>query len=713
MTDPTPTPEASDSKAPMLLAVVGAGLAVPGFGIGLAGTRAAAKWARVPASTLFLLTVPVVLAGVALAGVPDVPALLGATFTAWKALLAGTGSVPALLAAGGPWALAAGMLTGAAWSAAAQRKDPSTILRPGLRAWWTARQLHHQIRTSTFQSGVTVGVLAEDPAARVAISTRTANGHLLVTGATGSGKTVGVLAMLTDAAAQGDPIVYLDLKGGNTVPTYLAGLAARHGRRFQHFALFDTSGPYEGPASDGPALYNPAAYGDATRRKDLLTKSCGSDVAFYRNMTQDFVQAAFAVLLTADPTLGGKGAIAAISDVMDPRKLLATARMIPPAHPHSAKLVKLALMYVEQMKNREFMSSLKTFQTYLGLFTGSIAGPLIAPGDNVIDFADVDAQASIVCFSLNSSLYSDLAGRLATLVVEDLTTYAGSRFGQDVHPFRVVVDEFAVVDGTNVLNLIARGREAGMCITLATQTLADLEQHGAPFRRQVVDNLAGFVTFRTNSEDDARTYSGLTGHIDATSGYEIAWQEYQRLERGQCYVLNKTPEGKGKKRERAVQKTSVIMRTVPQVPLTTVHFHSGQATVTVDEPDWLVGDPVEDPAVVFGETVAPVPVVPVIAAVPDSGIFTGLDFTAQHAPTDGPADHVDVDADTASEEEGEPAAPPTVSAPSAGDGAMPEAPPLPAALSEEELPPAPPARPQLRYRPEDALPAAPPPRRRA
>lgn len=523
------------------------------------------RFARFRAVSILAITSIMLTITLFTVGLPDIPAIGEKITTGLSVFPDFSQAAQLILTAGGVWAILLGAILGSALLWWTQRDAEN--LRMNIWSAIQAQTLQRRIRKGkAFTRGITLGVEANTPNKRVSVSARTSNGHILTTGSTGAGKTQGVLSMLVDSAAQGDAIVYLDLKGGPTVPDFLAGLAEQYGRTFRHFAIFD--GDYVGPSETGAATYNPAGYGDATRRKDLLTKSCGSEVEFYRNMTSDYVQVAFAVLLACDG-LEGKAAVGEVSQVMEPERLLAKARSIPSGHKDAERLQQACRTFMEQKKQREFASSLKTFETYLSLFTNSVIGPFISADEGTgIDFRRVDEEKEIVCFSLNSSLYGELAGRIATLVVEDITTFAGARFGQNTAPFRLVVDEFAVVDSANILGLISRGREAGMNIVLATQTLADLLDKSEAFKGQVIDNVAGFVVFRANSEADARTYSGLTGDRDAieTGGYGVPWQDFQMLERGECYFIDKVAEANRKGERALTTRTTVVMREVPAVP---------------------------------------------------------------------------------------------------------------------------------------------------
>lgn len=559
--------------------------------------RVVARLGRLPVTTLTSFT-GIFVALAAVTGVPNVVASLTAAFTTWRGVLAGDttvmSAVDVVVTTGGVWSFTVGLMAGTAWVWWVRRSKPAwvaaTVLRSAPWEWWRQRRTEQVITSGVgLPGGVTVGV-NETSGERVTINDRAATGHTLCTGGTGAGKTINVLNQLVDAAAAGDPIVYVDLKGGPAVPEWLASLALKNGRRFQHFLIHEAGKEYVGSASEGPAFYDPAGYGDATRRKDLLTASSGSNVEYYRNQTADYVQIVFGVLEAHPEGYRGLSAIEAAMELMAPRVLQKRAREIPVAHPDGVRL-KLESDKHAANRERDFENSLSTFRTYLSIFLNSTAGPWIAAdSERGIDFRRVVDESGIVCFSLNASEYPELAGKLATVVIEDLTTLAGSMFGSNANGrvVRIVIDEFSAVGRANITNLIARGREAGFAVTLATQTLGDLRIQDPAFCDQLFGTVTNFLIHRANSEQDARLYSGLTGEVEYTRlgaqtlrvdgdlgasvlqqhvDYTIPWPQFTELVTGECFYINKNPQkvvkgGKKAQLEERVQRVRVIQREV-------------------------------------------------------------------------------------------------------------------------------------------------------
>jgi type IV secretory pathway TraG/TraD family ATPase VirD4 len=128
-----------------------------------------------------------------------------------------------------------------------------------------------------------------------------------------------------------------------------------------------------------------------------------------------------------------------------------------------------------------------------------------------------------VLLSINSSIYGALGAQLGALAVQDLTSAAGRRLGessaaQRLRPATVAIDEFSALGADNVLSLLARGREAGVGVLLATQELADLERAGRGFRDQVLGITAVTLAHRQEVHESALAISRM-------AGTRIVWRE--------------------------------------------------------------------------------------------------------------------------------------------------------------------------------------------
>jgi type IV secretory pathway TraG/TraD family ATPase VirD4 len=76
-----------------------------------------------------------------------------------------------------------------------------------------------------------------------------------------------------------------------------------------------------------------------------------------------------------------------------------------------------------------------------------------------------------------------------------------------------------------VVSLLARGREAGVSVLLATQELADLDRAATGLRDQVLGNTAVKIAHRQDVPSSAQTIAQMTGT-------EKQWEETYQIGRG-------------------------------------------------------------------------------------------------------------------------------------------------------------------------------------
>ena len=355
-------------------------------------------------------------------------------------------------------------------------------------------------------------VLGRDPAgASVLLSDRQLSAHALILGASGAGKSTSMLRILTDHVRRGRPVVAIDMKGSPTFARELASAAAAVGRPFLIWT------------PDGSAHWNPLQHGNATELKDKLIATERFTEPHYQRAAERYVQTVLQVLQRADaarpPTL------AAVVDLMDPPKLSAMLRRVP--RPAADRVQDyLAALTPDQL------SAIRGLGTRLAIVSESHTGPYLGPapagqGGEAIDLRAALEGRQVVLFSLNSSTYGKLSAQIGTLAIQDLVTAVGHRLGRrevDGTPAQalIAVDEFSALGSDNLIALLARGREAGASVLLATQELADLDRAARGLRDQVLGNTAVKLAHRQDVPASAQTIAQM-------AGTRKVWEETQQL----------------------------------------------------------------------------------------------------------------------------------------------------------------------------------------
>lgn len=315
--------------------------------------------------------------------------------------------------------------------------------------------------------------------------------HVLLVGATGSGKTTTQLQLCAGAIRSGYPAVVIDLKGDPFVSDQLRQEADTAGRPFYRWGL------------DGPTRWNPLRHGDASRLKDKLLAAEEWTEPHYRRAAERYIQLVCRALIAT----GDQPSLAQVVGLMDPQRLQAFVRDL--ADPDLADHIG---DYVRDLP-RDQQSGASGAQSRLALLTESLAGPWLDDTDgDGLDLGEALDEGAVVCFSLPAGDYPSLAALIGGMAIIDLQTVAAERQrdGWDGQAF-AAIDEFSALDGTHVLGLLARGRSAGMSVLLATQELADLQASRPEFASQVVANTATKLAHRVDVPDSAEQLAALAG----------------------------------------------------------------------------------------------------------------------------------------------------------------------------------------------------------
>ncbi len=357
----------------------------------------------------------------------------------------------------------------------------------------SARAHRESVRAALASGGVALGL---DPAGRVAVlEERELGAHGLILGASGAGKSTTLLRILTERIRAGRPVIAIDLKGSPAFAAQLRAAAQDAGRSFRCWT------------PDGPELWNPLARGNATELKDKLIATERFTEPHYRRAAERYVQLALQVLHESRP--GRPATLAGVVELLEPRRLAAAGVHLQPER--AARLRD----YVASLAPDQ-VSAVRGLASRLAILTESHTGRYLQGGG--IDLGRALDGDDVVLFSLNSSTYGGLAAQLGTLAVQDLVSAAGSRLagagtgaGGAAVLATVAIDEFSALGSDNLGALLARGREAGVSVLLATQELADLDRAARGLRDQILGNTAVKIAHRQDVPESAAAVARLAG----------------------------------------------------------------------------------------------------------------------------------------------------------------------------------------------------------
>ncbi len=329
--------------------------------------------------------------------------------------------------------------------------------------------------------------------------------HGLILGASGAGKTTTLLRILTERILAGRPVIAIDMKGSPSFVRQLAEAAAAAGRPMRLWT------------PDGPDRWNPLQHGNATELKDKLISTERFTEPHYQRAAERYVQTVLQVLHEIDPARAAT--LGQVVELMEPTRLALLARRLP--RDRAQRLQDyLATMTHDQL------SAVRGLGTRLAIISESHTSAFLKPGDGpTIDLRAALGGDEVVLFSLNSSTYGKLSAQLGTLAIQDLIAASGHRL-RDGGPLALIgIDEFSALGADNLIALLARGRESGMSVLLATQELADLDRAARGFRDQVMGVTAIKIIHRQEVHASAVTLAQMIGTHQV-------WEPTYRIGRG-------------------------------------------------------------------------------------------------------------------------------------------------------------------------------------
>lgn len=372
----------------------------------------------------------------------------------------------------------------------------------------------------------------------VKVSDRELNGHCLVLGATGAGKTTTLMNFIESATARNIPLIIVDGKGELEFAERVRKIAEGFGRNFKLFSMKEDS-----------FHYNPLRHGNFTEIKDKLISITDWTEPHYKLMSERYLQSAARVLMEA----GERIDLVNVAEKIEPGSLEVVARGLP-------EEVSSRIFSIIDEVNDDIGGLLNR----LAVFSESEIGELLSDTghDNTIDLIESIEQNEVVFFSLDSLRFPEYSKLLGRLIVIDLKTAAARMFGRNKKIF-CIFDEFGVFAGDQVTDFINKSRGAGYHVILSTQELADLRVGGRTelmeqilgntnikiIHRQDVPSSAELLASLIGTEDDVLVTRqineiGVTGlgSIREEKSFIVHPDDIKRLEVGEAFMIKKFPK---------------------------------------------------------------------------------------------------------------------------------------------------------------------------
>jgi conjugal transfer pilus assembly protein TraD len=355
------------------------------------------------------------------------------------------------------------------------------------------------------------------------------SGHLLVTGATGSGKTKLLEVLTEEAVACPGATVVIDPKGSRSLLARCASAAWRQGKPFA--ALLLASPEYSASMNILATATTPA---EVAARINALMPPGGKD-PFYREYPLALIEniAGAQQVLGIPWTLEGLYRPAMFYDDLE---ALAIEYLGAAGYTRTYRNRRGLLEFPEYRAvgipdliadglledlahNREHFT--KITSTLRPAFRGVIGQPLgrlFSPGPEALPpltWRGIARESLVVYIGLASMLFPDIANRVGRVILQDFIGFLGRRYAYEdlaaAVPITILIDEVARVAYPDFPTALAMSREAGGRFILAQQSLADMEGtlDNRAHARQIYENCNTRVWCRVSDLTAEQACEGL------------------------------------------------------------------------------------------------------------------------------------------------------------------------------------------------------------
>lgn len=305
--------------------------------------------------------------------------------------------------------------------------------------------------------------------------------NALLLGAPGSGKTQFMMRLIQSVLQSGDALIVLDPKSAPDL-CQLVRISARQAG--VPFLQLNTQDPLQSVAYD-PLCYCAHAMEVADRLALLMPGPEDGFKAFCRGVVVSLADGLWA--------LGQRPTLAHLKAHLEDRGARLLRQLEAKGHPSAQALM--------QLHAHDGVHYQKMTAGLLSLLTQLTSGALLSLSNDrpLWDCRRAVSQGAAVVVGLGVLAHPQLGRSLAELVLRDMAALAAARLqGGPSTKLWIFVDEAGEVVSETLVQLLNKGRESGVHLILAAQTLADFEKgtEGLRLGAMVQGNCGAWAMFR-------------------------------------------------------------------------------------------------------------------------------------------------------------------------------------------------------------------------
>lgn len=369
-------------------------------------------------------------------------------------------------------------------------------------------------------------------------------GHTLIVGTTGAGKSRTFDLLIAQAISRGEAVIIVDPKGDPDLRCSARRMLSALGRE-SDLVIFHPALPKESVRLDPLRNFNrPSELSSRIATAIPSTNPSDPFKAFGQRALDQIIQGL--LFIRTRPTLkeirrileGGPERLMLKVLEHHLKDVLGSAwkARIPQGtrgRNSSSQVTSLASYYREQIATRHpamavegmlalyehdrnhFGKMVASLLPVMNLLTTGVLEDLLSPNPldrddhrPITDLGRVIERRQVAYLGLDALSDGPAAAMIGSLLLSDLTAVAGERYnaGNSESPVHVFIDEAAEVINEPCIQLLNKGRGAGIRMTIATQTLADFSARMGSNARalQILGNVNNLIALRVTDADTQR-----------------------------------------------------------------------------------------------------------------------------------------------------------------------------------------------------------------
>lgn len=309
--------------------------------------------------------------------------------------------------------------------------------------------------------------------------------HTAVVGASGSGKTVLLDALMFEDMRQGKPVVYIDPKGDNGSLLNFINLCKLTGRDFYIFSEY-----WNG---EGASALNPVKDGSSTNIADRIFKSFTWSEEHYAQICRDAIEDAVSTLKNKDELVSIESIYNKLIEISDPKN-------------------KEEMLYKKDDIQGILSRLKKILRSDFGQKLNRIDG---------LSFSDIRKSNKCVYIGLSVLGFAEIARSLGKVVLGDIS-YSAYKTYRDITPLNenklnmmgLYIDELSAIITDEFIEILNKVRGAKMELTFAFQSPSDIAKHDPELCTQVLENTSNWFLFKQRIKDGAELFAESIGTME-------------------------------------------------------------------------------------------------------------------------------------------------------------------------------------------------------